>query len=41
VAKEFARHPTMLLWLGQRAHVGVLDQTKALDALPSIELVPA
>jgi integrase len=40
VAQELARHSTPILTLGRYAHVGVLDQTKALDALPSIELVP-
>jgi integrase len=41
VAQELARHSTPMLTLGRYAHVEVLDQTKALDALPSIELVPA
>jgi integrase len=41
VAQELARHSTPILTLGRYAHVEVLDQTKALDALPSIELVPA
>jgi len=41
VAQELARHSTPMLTLGRYAHVEVLDQTKALDALPSIEHVPA
>jgi integrase len=41
VAQELARHSTPILTLGRYAHVEVLDQTKALDALPSIDLVPA
>ena len=41
VAQELARHSTPILTLGRYAHVEVLDQTKALDALPSIELAPA
>jgi integrase len=41
VAQELARHSTPMLTLGRYAHVEVLDQTKALDALPSIDVVPA
>jgi len=37
VAQELARHSTPLLTLGRYAHVEILDQTKALDALPDIE----
>jgi len=41
VAQELARHSTPMLTLGRYAHVEVLDQTKALAALPSITTVPA
>ncbi len=37
VAQELARHSTPTLTLGRYAHVQLLDQTQALDALPSIE----
>jgi len=37
VAQELARHSTPTLTLGRYAHMGLLDQTKALDALPSID----
>ena len=37
VAQELARHSTPTLTLGRYAHMGVLDQTKALNALPAIE----
>jgi len=41
VAQELARHSTPMLTLGRYAHIEVLDQTKALAALPSIDPVPA
>jgi integrase len=37
VAQELARHSTPTLTLGRYAHVQLLDRTRALDALPSIE----
>jgi len=37
VAQELARHSTPTLTLGRYAHVQLVDQTRALDALPSIE----
>jgi len=37
VAQELARHSTPMLTLGRYAHVQLADQTRALDALPSIE----
>ena len=37
VAQDLARHSTPTLTLGRYAHLEILDQTKALDALPSIE----
>jgi len=37
VAQELARHSTPILTLGRYAHVEVLDQTKALAALPPID----
>jgi len=36
VAQELARHSTPTLTLGRYAHVQLVDQTRALDALPSI-----
>jgi len=39
VAQELARHSTPMLTLGRYAHIEVLDQTKALAALPSIDAV--
>ena len=36
VAQELARHSTPTLTLGRYAHVQLLDQTRALDALPSL-----
>ena len=36
VAQELARHSTPILTLGRYAHVEIIDQTKALAALPSI-----
>jgi hypothetical protein len=36
VAQELARHSSPMLTLGRYAHVQLLDQTWALDALPSI-----
>jgi len=41
VAQTLARHSTPTLTLGRYAHVEILDQTKALAALPSIDPVPA
>jgi hypothetical protein len=35
VIKSLARHSTPTLTLGVYAHVGLFDQTSALDALPS------
>jgi len=40
VAQELARHSTPTLTLGRYSHVQVLDQTKALDGVPSIEKKP-
>jgi hypothetical protein len=37
VAQELARHSSPLLTLGRYAHVQLLDQTRALDALPAIQ----
>jgi len=37
VAQELARHSTPTLTLGRYAHVQLVDQTQALDALPAIE----
>jgi hypothetical protein len=37
VTQELARHSTPTLTLGRYSHVQVLDQTKALDGVPSIE----
>ncbi len=37
VAQELARHSTPTLTLGRYAHIGLVDQTKALDALPTID----
>ena len=37
VAQELARHSTPTLTLGRYAHVQLVDQTRALDALPAIE----
>lgn len=36
VAQELARHSTPTLTLGRYAHIALLDQRKALDALPAI-----
>jgi len=36
-AQELARHSTPTLTLGRCAHVQLLDQTRALAALPAIE----
>jgi len=41
VAQELARHSTPMLTLGRYAHMEILDHTRALDALPSIEHRPA
>ena len=41
VAQELARHSTPTLTLGRYAHIELVDQTKALDALPSIDSAPA
>jgi integrase len=41
VAQELARHSSPLLTLGRYAHIQLLDQTRALDALPSIEATRA
>jgi integrase len=38
VAQELARHSTPTLTLGRYAHVQLVDQTRALDALPAIEV---
>jgi len=38
VAQELARHSTPTLTLGRYAHVQLVDQTRALDALPAIRL---
>jgi hypothetical protein len=37
VAQELARHSTPPLTLGRYAHVQLLDQTRALAALPAID----
>ena len=37
VAQELARHSTPTLTLGRYAHVQLLDRTRALDALPSLD----
>ena len=37
VAQELARHSTPTLTLGRYAHVQLVDQTRALDALPAIK----
>jgi integrase len=37
VAQELARHSTPTLTLGRYAHVQLVDQTRALAALPAIE----
>jgi len=37
VAEELARHSTPTLTLGRYAHVQLVDQRRALDALPSID----
>jgi len=37
VAQELARHSTPTLTLGRYAHIGLVDETRALDALPSIK----
>lgn len=37
VAQELARHSTPTLTLGRYAHVTLMDQRRALDALPTIE----
>ena len=39
VAQELARHSTPTLTLGRYAHVQLVDQTRALDALPAIGFV--
>src|SRR5262245_34545488 len=39
VVRSLARHSTPILTLGTYAHVGLYDQTAALDALP--DLTPA
>jgi integrase len=36
VAQELARHSTPVLTLGRYAHMEIVDQRKALDALPAI-----
>jgi integrase len=36
VAQELARHSTPMLTLGRYAHMEIVDQRKALDALPAI-----
>jgi hypothetical protein len=41
VAQELARHSSPLLTLGRYAHVQLLDQTRALDALPAIQTTRA
>ena len=41
VAQELARHSTPTLTLGRYAHVKLVDQTRALDALPAISSVEA
>ncbi|MCX5653814.1 MAG: tyrosine-type recombinase/integrase [Planctomycetota bacterium] len=41
VAQELARHSTPMLTLGRYAHVQLVDQTRALDALPSIDATRA
>jgi len=37
VAQELARHSTPTLTLGRYAHIQLLDRTRALDALPSLD----
>jgi len=37
VAQELARHSTPTLTLGRYAHVQLVDQTRALDALPAVD----
>ncbi len=37
VAQELARHSTPTLTLGRYAHVQLVDQPRAIDALPSID----
>jgi hypothetical protein len=37
VAQELARHSSPLLTLGRYAHVQLVDQTRALNALPAIQ----
>jgi len=41
VAQELARHSSPTLTLGRYAHVQLVDQTRALDVLPSIEPIRA
>jgi integrase len=41
VAQELARHSSPLLTLGRYAHVQLLDQARALDALPDIQTTRA
>jgi hypothetical protein len=38
VMQDLARHSTPTLTLGNYAHVGVTDRTRALDALPAIDV---
>jgi len=40
VAQELARHSTPTLTLGRYAHMEIIDQRKALDALPSLDREP-
>jgi len=40
VAQELARHSSPMLMLGRYAHVQLVDQTRALDALPAIHAPP-
>jgi hypothetical protein len=37
VAQELARHSTPTLTFGRYAHIEVVDQTRALAALPAID----
>jgi len=37
VVQELARHSTPTLTLGRYAHIGLVDETRALDALPPIK----
>jgi hypothetical protein len=37
VVQQLARHSTPTLTLGPYAHVALVDQTRALDALPAVE----